>query len=211
MKTIKIFLTAAALLLPLSAGAQYSGQSGSTRVGSVSADDDLPAVKPQPRNKGLNSAVPLPGGGSRSAGKTQAAQTAAPARTLPAPGEDLNEAGGNRFGKLMMKSRVGAALSSLASLRSSLALYYGENEGIFPPTLQTLVPAQAESIPELNIPGYSKTNKVFIVKSLKGGDVRQVVMNTGGWLYIADKDSKLWGEVYIDSVRTYKGKPLYEY
>ena len=205
MKRFKLLLVSAALLLPLCAPGAVSGQTG-PRVGSESADDDVPAVKPPAVKKKLAGAVPVPGGAT-AAEKPEAAKTAAPA---PA-GEDLEDAGGNRLEKLMIKSWVGSALGSLSSLRSSLMIYYGDTEGSFPPDLQTLVPKQADSIPELNLPGYSKTNKVVIVKKLQGDVIRKAVRNTGGWLYIADKDSKHWGEVVIDSVKLRKGKPLYEY
>jgi len=190
MKKTTILFAAALLLFPLFAAAQYSGQ---------------------PRKKKLGSAVPVPGGESRPAPQKAAAAEAGAPSVVIAPGEDLNDAGGDRFEKLIFKSRVGSALGSLSSVRSSLMIYYGDTEGNFPPDLQTLVPAQADSIPELNIPGHSKTNKVTVVKVLKGDNIGKAVRNTGGWLYIADKNSKLWGELRIDSVKLYKGKPLYEY
>ena len=212
MKKTGLLVAAAVLLFPLLAAAQASGRSGNPRVGSVSADDEAPAEKPRARKKGLVSPVPLPGGDSQPAKKAPAADEGAPALVITAPGEDLNEAGGDRFEKLAIKSRLGSALASLSSIRSSLMIYYGDTEGTFPPDLQTLVPAQADDIPQLNIPGYSKTNKVTVVKSLKGENVSKAVRNTGGWLYIADKTNpKLWGEVRIDSAKIYKGKPLYEY
>lgn len=212
MKKTGLLVAAAVLIIPLFAAAQASGRSGNPRVGSVSADDEAPAEKPRPRKKGLVSPVPLPGGDSQPVKKVPAADEGAPALVITAPGEDLNEAGGDRFEKLRIKSRLGSAMGSLSYIRSSLQIYYGETEGTFPPDLQTLVPNPAKAIPELDLPGYSKTNKVTLVKSIKGENVSKAVKNTGGWLYIADKTNlKLWGEVRIDSVKIYKGKPLYEY
>lgn len=57
---------------------------------------------------------------------------------------------------------------------------------------------------------HAKTNKVTIIKVMKTMNLRKVVKNTGGWLYIADPKSKRWGDVVIDSTKIYKGKPLYE-
>lgn len=205
MKSVKLLFVSAALLLPFCVPAPVSGQPGA-RVGTESADDDVPAAKPPAGKKKLGAAVPLPGG-EPAAEKPEAAKAAAPVRA----GEDLEDAGGNRYEKLLIKTKVGSALGSLSYLRSALTIYYADTEGTFPPDLQTLVPKQADSIPALDLPGYSKTNKVVIVKKLQGDDVRKAVRNTGGWLYIADKDSKHWGEVLIDSVKVRKGKPLYEY
>ena len=198
MKNIKTLLAAAALVFPLCAGAQYSRPAGDPRVGTESTGDETPAARPQ-RKKRTGAAVPLPAGG-----QAERAQGTAGA------GEDLSNPGGNRFEALSVKARVGSALASLSSVRSSLMIYYGDTEGNFPPDLRTLVPKWADSIPEIELPGYAKTNKVTIVKVMKTMDLRRVVKNTGGWLYIADPKSKHWGEVVIDSVKIYKGKPLYE-
>jgi hypothetical protein len=199
MKNRKILIAAAALLFPLCAGAQYSNPPGNTRVGTESADDEAPAARPQVRKKKSSAAVPLPAGDQPER-----------AQATGAAGEDLSNPGGNRFEALMIKSRVGAALGSLASVRTSLQIYYGDTEGNFPPDLQTLVPKWADSIPEIEVPGYAKTNKVTIIKVMKTMTLRKVIKNTGGWLYIADPKSKRWGDVVIDSVKIYKGKPLYE-
>ena len=197
MKNIKILAAAAALLFPLCAGAQYSRPAGEPRVGTESTDDESPA--PRTQRKKTGAAVPLPAGGQ--SGRVQGPS---------AGGEDLSNPSGDRFEALHKRAKVGAALGSLSSVRSSLMIYYGDTEGSFPPDLQTLVPKWADAIPEIEIPGYAKTNKVTIVKVLKTMNLRKVIKNTGGWLYIADPKSNRWGDVVIDSIKIYKGKPLYE-
>jgi len=217
MKNIAIFLIAAVLVVPVRSAAQASGSAAGGGAASGSAQ---PAT-PQPAAKASAAAGTQPDGGSAVASGSQAA-TPRPARkwrtasTTPPPAaaansEDLVSAGGTRIENLSIRAQVISALNALASLRSSLLIYYGDTEGVFPPDLQTLVPKYAKVIPEIAIAGTPATGSVTLVKKLNGNNVRKAVRNTGGWLYIADPKSPRWGDLVIDSVRIYKGKPLYEY
>lgn len=198
MRNVKMFLTAAVLLFPLCAGARDPGPAGNPSAGAGSADDKAPAVRSQ-RKKNAGAAVP-----QSAVSRPEHAQGAG------AAGEDLSDPDGDRFEAKRKKSRVSAALGALSALRISLTIYHGDTEGSHPPDLRTLAPKWIDHIPEIAIPGYAKTNKVTVVKTMKTMDLREVVTDTGGWLYIADPKSRRWGEVVIDSVKLYKGKPLYE-
>jgi len=198
MKNIEILLLSAVIAMPVCAGAQNTRKT-SPGVGSVSSEGGAPAARRQPRNKKLDAKVPPPAKGGT---EDFAAR---------GPSDDLYEAGANPDENLIIRARVGAAFSGLSGLRSALTLYWGDNEMAFPPDLQALVPQYTERIFAINIPGCAKTNKVTLVKNLKGADLGKVIRNTGGWLYIADPKSKRWGDLVIDSSRIYKGKPLYEY
>ena len=96
-----------------------------------------------------------------------------------------------KFADLIKKAKEGATKGSLASVRSAVVIYYGENEGEFP-TVNTatadgdditseaqglLVPRYLSSIPyvKTGIPGYVDSDRVFV-------DVIGI-QNKRGWGY----------------------------
>ena len=97
-------------------------------------------------------------------------------------------------------------------LRFALRMYFVDN-GIndFPANLKELVPAYIKEIPELDLPGYKPTRKVTVVNKMKGDDIAVLVKDTGGWIYVADKTSKHYGEVFIDAKIDYKGEPFFRF
>lgn len=186
-------LIAAALLAPALASAQYDPNNafgaGKTAKKAAAAAPEPGETAPAPKKSAMDLAID---------------------KAVADPAADLDKAGIDPRVRLGIKARVGSALGALAALRSSLMIYYGDTEGEFPPDLQTLIPKYEQAIPQIQIPGYPRTNKVTVVKSFKGNEIRKAVRNTGGWLYIADKTSKNFGELYIDSVKLYKDQPLYK-
>ena len=116
-----------------------------------------------------------------------------------------------RYGDLIRRSHEGEAKGSLGSIRASLAIYYGDTEGMYPPNLSALVPKYLDRVPALELPGHQKTDKVTIIVNAKGKSVEPYVKDTGGWLYFTgDKtDPELFGSVYIDcSHKDSKGRPM---
>ena len=88
--------------------------------------------------------------------------------------------------------------------------YFVDHAGDFPRALSDLVPKYIKAIPEIQIPGYKKTNGVTVVTQMAGDDITGFLGDTGGFLYIAAPGARR-GEVRIDSVKKYRGNPLYEY
>jgi len=96
-----------------------------------------------------------------------------------------------KFADLIRKSKEGATKGSLASVRSAVTIYYGQNEGVYPSTNSATadgndittefagqtVPAYLSSIPfvKLGRPGYTDKNLVYYDQL--GG------MNKTGWGY----------------------------
>ncbi len=113
------------------------------------------------------------------------------------------------------RRRESIAKDALAKIRLALTRYYADTDGDNPAKLADLVPRYLPSIPAIHLPGFAETNSVtLIARDTYGSDMRDAVKETGGWLYVSDKKSKRWGEVYIDSAkksRTGSRKPWYKY
>ncbi len=105
--------------------------------------------------------------------------------------------------------RKALAVSDLGVLRGALQLYYCDTQGSYPEKLESLVPRYLPELPELQLPGYPRTRKVFTVTTVdrKNSPLKE----SGGWIYIFDPSSKMHGTVLIDAGLKYKGKALYLY
>ncbi|HBA61206.1 MAG TPA: hypothetical protein DCZ92_10405 [Elusimicrobia bacterium] len=137
---------------------------------------------------------------------------ASTARRDKGPAVSLDDYGDDRFAKLMSKSKVGRAKGDLSSVRSSIMIYYGEHEGLFPTSIKAMVPKYLKEIPEIALPGYQATRNVTVINSLpEKKDLCSLVRNTGGWIYIADMRSTQSGEFFIDSNSLSNGKPICSY
>jgi hypothetical protein len=74
-----------------------------------------------------------------------------------------------RFIKMLENSKNGSAKGNLGILKSAASIYYGDTHGIWPSTLDVLVPKYLESIPKEPINGSQKVVGVYD--------------GTGGWVY----------------------------
>jgi hypothetical protein len=142
--------------------------------------------------------------------KVSAALDAADQALAPFAPDSALKTPEDRYGDLIRRSHEGQAKGSLGSIRSALAIYYGDTEGNYPANLDALVPKYIESIPLIELPGHQKTSKVTIIKSAKGNTPVAYVKETGGWLYFADPSaSDLYGSVYLDcSHKDSKGRAM---
>jgi len=117
-------------------------------------------------------------------------------------------AGGNfgRFKELSAKASEGAAKGGLGMLRSGLAIYYGDAEGVYPPDLEALVPKYVQTMPKAKVGPHMET----MVWTAYGAEVcgpptkfgseidASKLKDTGGWGYAADPKSVCWGQVFVD-------------
>lgn len=126
------------------------------------------------------------------------------------PVDEKIAAAASAMDSLTRRAAEGSAKARLGSLRSGLAIRYGDTEGEYPSGLDALVPRYVAEIPRLELPGHAATNKVVIVTDAKGGSAAPYVQDTGGWLYFASpRNSKLHGTIAIDCAhRDFKGAPL---
>ena len=86
-----------------------------------------------------------------------------------------------KFMMLLHKAEEGSTKHKLVRVRSAIAAYYGEHQGIYPTDdLTCLVPQYIEKIPEARVPGYMPSSHVTV------GNFEQSFTNEGGWSYVND-------------------------
>lgn len=99
-----------------------------------------------------------------------------------------------KFVSLVHKAREGSTKHQLVRLRSAVAAYYGENQGVYPTDdLSSLVPKYIEAIPQANVPGYAPSNKV------SAGAYEAAFTKTGGWAYVNDPADPRFGDVFVNT------------
>lgn len=135
------------------------------------------------------------------------AEAAAP--PLP-PVDEKIAAAADAMGSTARRLAELSAKSRLGSLRAAISIRYADTDGVYPASLDALVPKYVPEIPRLELPGHAATNKVVIIEGAKGGSVAPYVRDTGGWLYFASpRNSKLDGAIAIDCAhQDVKGSPL---
>ena len=77
---------------------------------------------------------------------------------------------------MLKKSREASILGFMGSVKSAAAIYYGDTQGLWPPTLDILVPKYLKSIPKDPVTGSQKVVAIYD--------------GTGGWVY-----NKRYGDV----------------
>lgn len=128
-----------------------------------------------------------------------------------------------KFADLINKSKEGATKGSLGAIRSALAVYYGDQEGLFPVAaedstnaLDTLVGKYLKKIPMAKIPpakdvtpinpGHRDSNAVRGVSSTIVED------DAGGWVYAGLRTQAAWGDVMVNCHhKDSKGNPWTTY
>ena len=99
-----------------------------------------------------------------------------------------------KFITLVHKAREGSTKHQLVRLRSAIAAYYGENQGVYPTDdLSSLVPKYIEAIPPADVPGFKPTNKVT------SGTYEQAFDKTGGWAYVNDPADPRYGDFFVNT------------
>lgn len=107
-----------------------------------------------------------------------------------------------QLGQLRQKANSSRLKGALSSLRSAIQVYYGDNEGVFPGSLAVLAEKSKyiAEIPQITPPGHNKpSSTVKLVSGVRNQEelVKQVD-DTGGWIYVNDRNSKLWGNVIVN-------------
>jgi prepilin-type N-terminal cleavage/methylation domain-containing protein len=107
-----------------------------------------------------------------------------------------------RFTDLIRKSHEGASKGKLSGLRSTLHIYYADNEGTYPTDdLSSLLEAgkYISYIPEVYIPGYHVKNS-GVQNNDDLGTAAILTDDSGGWLYWNQRTgsaSRQWGGLWI--------------
>lgn len=101
-----------------------------------------------------------------------------------------------KFVSLIHKAHEGGTKHQLVRLRSAIAAYYGEHQGMYPTDdLTSLVPAYIEAIPQARVPGFAPTSHV------SAGNYEQAMTGQGGWAYINDPMDPRFGDVFVNTDR----------
>jgi uncharacterized RDD family membrane protein YckC len=114
------------------------------------------------------------------------------------------------FDALIQKSEEGADKGNLGALRSGLAIYYGDKEGLYPADLRDLVPKYVPQIPVLKLPGRPETSGVEyydddVCSGPKGDRLDATKLrDSGKWGYVrprpgASQGQACVGTVFVDS------------
>ena len=226
MKT-KLYLAAAALAAVCSAGARLNALEGSAVAGSTETKAvTLPTPSQEAAVKPAN--TPKFADEARQAVKYLSAIPSKQDRLAP---EKLDEAAKDIINlneklqallgpeilkeidadeKALFEKEQGAfAKGSLALVRSALQIYYGDHNGVFPDDLAGLIPGYLEAIPDLQLPGHTKTGKITVIDSKKhDNDLVPAITDSGGWLYFSSTDSINFGMLLIDCSHKAPGTDL---
>ncbi len=98
-----------------------------------------------------------------------------------------------KFMILVHKAKEGRTKHQLVQMRSAIAAYYGEHQGMYPTDdLSCLVPAYIEKIPQVTVPGYAPTSHVST------GTYEEAFTKTGGWAYVNNPEDPRFGDVFVN-------------
>ena len=98
-----------------------------------------------------------------------------------------------KFMTLSRKAAEGSTKHKLVQVRSAIAAYYGEHQGMYPTDdLSGLVPSYIEKIPQVRVPGYAPSAHVSV------GNYEQAYTKTGGWAYVNDPQDPRFGDFFVN-------------
>jgi len=106
------------------------------------------------------------------------------------------------------------AKDSLNAFRAALAVFRADKNGLFPVNPVELVDKYLPKIPYIKLPGHhTGNNAVRVLTEIKNTEeLFQKVGDSGGWFYVGDKASPIWGTVIFDcNHRDYNGTAMYRY
>jgi len=99
-----------------------------------------------------------------------------------------------KFTALIHKAREGSTKHNLVRLRTAVAAYYGEHQGVYPTDdLSSLVPTYIEDIPLARVPGFAPS------KHVSTGSYDQALTGEGGWAYVNDPADPRFGDVFVNT------------
>ena len=98
-----------------------------------------------------------------------------------------------KFITLVHKAQEGRTKHKLVQMRSAIAAYYGEHQGMYPTdNLNSLIPVYIEKIPQVTVPGYAPTAHV------SAGTYEEAFTKTGGWAYVNNPQDPRFGDLFVN-------------
>jgi hypothetical protein len=106
------------------------------------------------------------------------------------------------------RARADAAKKTLQAFRGALQVYYGDKGGVYPKTLELMIPSVMQQVPELYLPEHARTARITVIDSKKyDKDFSKAVTDSGGWLYFSSPESDNYGLLMLDCSHTEAGGP----
>ncbi len=106
-----------------------------------------------------------------------------------------------KFSGMIAKSKEGHTKGALASMRSTLAIYYAENAAYPTDDLTSLMTGEKylKILPTVKLPetGHPDVNTVAV-----GTSFTTFITDTGGWAYDNNSDDRDWGALKINCSHT---------
>ncbi len=106
-----------------------------------------------------------------------------------------------RIPQFVNKAKEGKTKGNLGTLRSTLNIYYSDNDGRYPvDTLASLSPKYIREIPQMEtavFSGVSNTHRHGPTNAVIAGSASSV-NDAGGWVYQNDSDQDDWGEILVN-------------
>lgn len=127
----------------------------------------------------------------------------------------FEETGQGAISQLADKAAEGQTKGYLGTLRSAIAIYYGDKEGEYPTSFNQLIPDYLRGVPFTRTPGTNCASSADyqVIKGVKTeDDIRDVLTSKGGYYYVYDEKSPMHGRVGINCKQPdSKGMPWYKY
>ncbi|MBI4370875.1 MAG: prepilin-type N-terminal cleavage/methylation domain-containing protein [Elusimicrobia bacterium] len=103
-----------------------------------------------------------------------------------------------KFSQLVRKSREGSSKGNLSSIRSALAIYYGDQEGLYPANIAVLTAGSKwlSHVPDTKTPDYHPASP------METDDLPSNISDVGGWLYDNDSTDAMYGQVIVNCTHT---------
>ncbi len=107
-----------------------------------------------------------------------------------------------KFANLTKLSNEGATKGNLGAMRVAISIYYGDQEGVYPRSIDALTEGgkYLAQIPTVEVPpNHPPTNEVEIYGAEACSSAKaQNLRDTGKWGYVADPKASCFGEIFVD-------------
>lgn len=108
-----------------------------------------------------------------------------------------------KFADMLEKAREGATKGNVGAIKSAISIYYGDNMGSWPGSLDNYFNNYMDKLPPVKVthPGtgaqLAGTNYSHTVIATAAGTAPVIATNTDGWLY-----NKLTGDLWVNNSQT---------
>jgi len=102
-----------------------------------------------------------------------------------------------RIPQFVNKAKEGKTKGNLGTLRSTLNIYYSDNDGVYPTdTLSCLTPKYIKQIPDAEMPPTHVASNAVAADG--SGDGGLTPADAGGWIYENTRTESNWGDIGVN-------------